>query len=209
MKLFKHYRNGRTYELIDEDVLHTETKEVLAVYQDVETKKRYARPREMFFGTVEHTLAPMDTVETPPTLTLQRFEEVLVPTDVECFYFGWREGGGHFLHDVRGHTVWDGRPGWIIPWQHVDGTLLRPPGAKHWENPMPQVEGAAQLHHKDGWTAVAFWDRSGDQRHASNTAFFVKGLWGFEQVMEVARLRFPAVMRRIDAKFTVTLERVP
>ncbi|MEC0764975.1 DUF1653 domain-containing protein [Bacillus haynesii] len=46
---FKHYKGG-IYKVIGE-VIHTETEEVLVVYDDMDGTV-WARPKEMFFGNV-------------------------------------------------------------------------------------------------------------------------------------------------------------
>jgi hypothetical protein len=39
----------------------------------------------------------------------------------------------------------------------------------------PQIEdaqsGEARIHHVEGWTVLAFWDRSGDSRPSSHSTF--------------------------------------
>lgn len=61
-----------------------------------------------------------------------------------------------------------------------------------------QIEGKATLtHDATGQTIVAFWDRSGDPRGNSNSAFVAEGKHTFEAVMEEARKQFPHVFDRI------------
>lgn len=108
------------------------------------------------------------------------------PTTEEevVYHFGYRQGGGHFLFNASYRHV---DPS-ILPWPDIDGTLcpVGPSGP----------EGIALLHHKDGWTAIAFWDRSGDSRPASNAAFFVKGDRSFITIMMLAKRHFPKVWAR-------------
>jgi len=63
-----------------------------------------------------------------------------------------------------------------------------------------QIEGAALLHYKDGWTALSFWDRSIDKRSGCNSNFFAQGTHTFEEMLEIARAHFPAVMARFTFK---------
>ena len=48
--LYRHYKGG-LYRLIGEGI-HTESNEELVFYMSVETGKLYARPFDMFYGTV-------------------------------------------------------------------------------------------------------------------------------------------------------------
>lgn len=71
------------------------------------------------------------------------------------------------------------------------------------ERPRAQVEGEAKLTHRDGWTALAFWDRSVDKRGNSNSCFVIEGTHTFEEMIELARARFPRVMERF--KFEIRI----
>jgi hypothetical protein len=109
------------------------------------------------------------------------------PTDV--FYFG-SLGRGHYLH-LRGtqchHNVLEG----IIPWSYgIDGKVLEK--AKIPDDPNGQI-----LHvQRDGWTAIAFWDRSGDARRGSNSAFIANALLKPEELLVLAREQWPEVFER-------------
>lgn len=59
-----------------------------------------------------------------------------------------------------------------------------------------QPEGRALLHHRDGWTAVAFWDRTGDSRPGSNTAFLLDEVLDFDAAVDAARQAYPHVFAR-------------
>ena len=67
----------------------------------------------------------------------------------------------------------------------------------------PQEEGLALLHHKGGWTALSFWDRSIDSRGGCSSNFFVHGTFTFDQMCQIAEARFPSVWKRY--KFKVRL----
>lgn len=109
------------------------------------------------------------------------------------FYFGpWGEPGHHFFDE---HGMWAHKEEDAIPWGHsIDGCLQ--PGCKrgengHWDHyGDPETEGMALLHHKDGWTALSFWDRSVDNRFASNSNYFAEGIFTFGQMVEMAKTRF-------------------
>ncbi len=74
------------------------------------------------------------------------------------------------------------------PWGLRIDTCLCPGGG---------VQGQAMLHHRAGWTALSFWDRSVDHRPGSNSTFLAEGLYSFEQMIEMAKSYFPQVMGRL------------
>lgn len=114
------------------------------------------------------------------------------------FYFGCQNGAGHFLHDQHLQTVQDHRAG---PWQdwELDGRLC--PGFVRNYVRDREVIGEAMIHHKDGWTALAFWDNSIDERPGSNSVFVIEGMHDFEQAVVIAKAAFPQIWERF--KFTV------
>lgn len=59
-----------------------------------------------------------------------------------------------------------------------------------------QPEGVAQVHHAEGWTALAFWDRSIDRRGGCVSVFFLRGTFDFEDAAREARARFPTIFAR-------------
>lgn len=97
------------------------------------------------------------------------------------------------------------------PWgdRHVDAFLC-PDSTSRENRETPreaQVEGLARLHHKDGWTALAYWDRSGpDKRYGCNSNFVAEGVLSFEQMLALARRHFPHVIDRTKGKFDIRLE---
>lgn len=107
-------------------------------------------------------------------------------------YFGCRNVPGHYLVNEAGRTLWDYPP--ALPWRSIDGTLPPGGGEQNWRNPQP--EGLAALHHKDGWTALAFWDRSVDERGGCNSAFFFPETLDFDAATAAARAAFPDVWKR-------------
>lgn len=107
---------------------------------------------------------------------------------------------GHHLRDERGEYVANAGP-WRVH-GGIDGALC--PGGSV-APPSEQRECAALLHHRDGWTALAFWDRSADRRHGSNTAFFVEGTHDAAGMLAICRERFPLHF----ARFTFPIEVLP
>lgn len=124
---------------------------------------------------------------------------------VKLIYFGcYRETGHFFWRPGMQYAPYDGN---VTPWGWaIDGGLC--PGAstnpdRTWERGRPEVEGEVVLHHKNGWTALAFWDRSVDQRPGSNSVFCAEGNFTFEEMCALAQQHFPTVWSRF--KFTVRL----
>jgi len=61
-----------------------------------------------------------------------------------------------------------------------------------------QVQGQPKLVHKQGWTLLHLWDRSGDRRKNSHASFaFDKELEPSEALSQ-ARVLFPGVLERIE-----------
>jgi hypothetical protein len=108
------------------------------------------------------------------------------------FYFGcWeKDRPGHYLFGAGGRHPSDGECP-FDPWsggdKQIDGGYC-PPNR--------QVEGAAALTLKDGWTILAFWDRSVDHRPNSNSAFIEKGMLTFDDMVAQARAEFPEIWGR-------------
>jgi hypothetical protein len=113
----------------------------------------------------------------------------------EAYYFGCQEGGGgHRLYTSGGGTCNREPAGFPCRTTTLDAGLL-PPGS--------QKEGQATLVHLNGWTILAFWDRSIDSRSGSNSAFVFQGLMTFTEVCEQARLRFPEIWKRFN--YTISI----
>jgi hypothetical protein len=69
---------------------------------------------------------------------------------------------GHFLFNTIGQRVSMSEIPVAIA-RRIDGGFC------------PQIEdaqsGEARIHHVEGWTVLAFWDRSGDSRPSSHSTF--------------------------------------
>lgn len=130
--------------------------------------------------------------------------------EAECYYFGCIERAGHFLWRRQGR----GRPATAHDVEDsIQFAVLAAPldaagvGGLCWNSPKSkqdgysryerdETEGRALLTQRNGWTAIAFWDRSVDRRGACNSAFIVKGELTFAQVVRIARHRWPEVWAR-------------
>ena len=116
------------------------------------------------------------------------------------YYFGcWRDSG-HYLKHPGGSSVHSADEK-VRPWKMIDGCLPPArrdrPDRRGYARVLKEAgQGKAALHYKDGWTAIAFWDRSVDKRGASNSAFFVRGTHSWEDAVRIARKHFPSVWKR-------------
>jgi hypothetical protein len=108
---------------------------------------------------------------------------------MKAFYYGCKkltdgDQVGHYLYEPGLRSSFD-----TTPWGHYpDGTLL---------GESRQVQGECVLTQKDGWTALSFWDRTGDTRGNSNSNFFFEGIYTFEQMVELSKQYFPEIMNRV------------
>jgi hypothetical protein len=109
----------------------------------------------------------------------------------KVFYYGCLRGVDN--RTEAGHGMYE--PGYCstrrfeTPFGHTpDGTLC-PEGR--------QVQGLARLHQKDGWTAIGFWDRTGDSRGNSNSNFIVRGTYTFDEMCKLAQEQYPELWKRI------------
>lgn len=114
---------------------------------------------------------------TPPPAPLRPLPDV--------WYFGWSQYGGHALYR-RNET--SSIPLDATPFgRSIDGSLC----------PQPErVDGRVALEHRDGWTAVAFWDRSGDKRPGSNTVFLTRADCGTMELLAAAKAQWAHVFNR-------------
>lgn len=81
--------------------------------------------------------------------------------------------------------------------RRIDGGFC--PGAvvgDAWRRSRPEIEGQASLRHVDGWTVLAWWDRSVDSRGACNSAFVARGLRDFTTMLEIGKTQAPIVIAR-------------
>ena len=108
-------------------------------------------------------------------------------TSLDVLYFGWEPPSGHRLRSRKGMAIaYDS-----TPWGQIIDCGLAPHGRGN-----KIVDGLVATYHKDGWTAIAFWDQSGDRRPGSNTAFFVNITMTTEGLICLARQRWPEVFSR-------------
>lgn len=106
---------------------------------------------------------------------------------LEVWCFGCIGNPGHFLWLPRTRLHIDLKR---QPWgDSIDGLLCQPPSFQ-------RADTKPWTHHKDGWTAVAFWDQSGDRRPGSCTVFLVKAEATTEEVLTAAKQQWRDVWNR-------------
>jgi hypothetical protein len=131
----------------------------------------------------------------------------------EVLYFGCGNHGdaGHYFWQSDTRSFDDHTAKTSLPWKTVDGTLC-PYARKHGSTPRKQqIEGLAAVRHEDGWTALAFWDRSADRRFGSNSVFIAQGTHDFARMVELAKFYFPRTWERfrfevIEARHSTNTE---
>jgi len=103
------------------------------------------------------------------------------------------ESSGHFLHDEKGKQYSSFGTDNPTPWSMVElDTRLAPKTDKM------QEHGKASIHYKNGWTAIAFWDRTGDKRYASNSVFLCNEVLMFNGMLAKAEEAFPKIFARYE-----------
>lgn len=131
----------------------------------------------------------------------------------DTLYFGCVGSPGHFLweSDSRWARVeprdWPASlrsprmgPGAMLDGRYAPGCVPDPSLPAWKRKPTAQVDGAAALHHVDGWTVLASWDRSVDSRGGSNSVFVIRGTHDYEGACKLAEQAFPKVWERIRGK---------
>lgn len=121
----------------------------------------------------------------------------------EMYYFGCRDELGHLFWKSSERVFFRVMEN-ISPWGvQIDGKLAPAVRNKRGYIEREEAQGVCALHHKKGWTAIAFWDRSIDDRGASNSVFMVEGIYDFDAMVEMAKEQYPDIMRRF--KFELKL----
>ena len=123
-----------------------------------------------------------------------------------AFYFGvWDANrAGHHLRRPDGSVPQFGDRfdrEHAFPWGPTpDGTLCPEPIKSGFQS-RQHIEGSAMVHHKDGWSALAFWDTSGDSRPASNSVLMVNAPdMTFDELCELMEKTFPAIWSRLKTR---------
>ena len=111
---------------------------------------------------------------------------------MRIYYYGCNGESGHFLWQPNQITTKRPQDSGL-PWKHIDMDLC--------PQTTPQ-QGIAKMHQKEGWTAMAFWDKSIDSRTGSNSVFFYEDLLYFDEMIREFKEHFPEIFNRF--KFPIT-----
>jgi len=119
------------------------------------------------------------------------------PLMVQAYVFG--NQSPPLVKSAFGH-VWSHRGAErFVPraWRCPDPTLVwNAQTAIRYSGEYEQEQGAACLRMRDGWTALSWWDRSGDMRPGSNTTLAAEGAFTFKQMLEILQMKFPHIHER-------------
>jgi len=110
------------------------------------------------------------------------------------FYFGCWGDVGHYLWTPDGRRARSAGPFTALD---LDGRFC--PGVVGRTDrisPNVQPEGVAALHHANGWTVLAFWDRSVDRRRGSHSTYVIEGTHDFGEAVRISSAAFPRVWAR-------------
>jgi hypothetical protein len=127
----------------------------------------------------------------------------------EAGHYFWRPVKSHYRYGIEkvrndhGTLAWSPQLGTqpkdfkpIVPWGYsVDGSL-QPLIRNDQGGSSYAKQGEAKLHHKDGWTAIAFWDNSVDDRPGSTSTFVMEGEYDFDEALAIAKENFPSIFER-------------
>lgn len=65
-----------------------------------------------------------------------------------------------------------------------------------------QHQGPCRIETRDGWTVMAWWDRSVDKRYNSCSAFVHRGEHAFPEMLKLLKSEFPWVFNRLRFELT-------
>lgn len=111
----------------------------------------------------------------------------------KVYFFGCYRDGGHYYFDPETEQSIGRReaPG---PWGLLIDGRLAPPN--------DSTANKAIVTHKDGWTALSFWDYTIDSRGNSNANFLTRGEYDFAEMIELATEQWPQIMQRFKTAIT-------
>lgn len=126
---------------------------------------------------------------------------------MNIYYFGYIKDYGHGWQTPgsTNYSCINWREEGLLPWDgYIDGKFC-PKDSKIY-----QEEGKCLMrlkhHNEKSWTLCSFWDRSGDKRPGSNSAFLVDQPVSFNEMMELVRKHFPKQIERMEKHFTLELK---
>lgn len=115
--------------------------------------------------------------------------------DKKLLYFGCIQNLGHFLYESdNGHSL--NIDSIVRRYPQFNKHLLQGLDATFTPNDWNQKEGVYNDCIVPPIRIVAWWDRSFDKRHGSNSALIGYGFSSAEEILDEAVKLFPSVMRR-------------
>lgn len=114
---------------------------------------------------------------------------------LDVLYFGCIDRPGHYLWASAA-----GVPATLSRGDYRRDLLSRCDGLLC---PTDRTEGVVLKHFIHEYTAISFWDQSGDSRPGSSSTFFLKGIHGYKYMLWAAREAFPTVFARIEKRFSL------
>ena len=109
----------------------------------------------------------------------------------DLYYFGYLTSGHSvYLDSIEHYAV-----NYLIE-GGLDTGLLKKAG-------VPDVPGKGAYVQASGYSIVTFWDRSGDRRGNSNSAFFALGDHTADELLAAARERYPRLFERFNFEITL------
>lgn len=109
-------------------------------------------------------------------------------------FFGCIDRPGHYWFDESLAHIWRSPEELALP--KID-TGYCPKESGY------QTNGEARLVYENGYTILAFWDRSVDSRPGGNAAFVQEGKHDFVEMLRMAGEKFPTVMPRFGFPIVV------
>jgi hypothetical protein len=110
---------------------------------------------------------------------------------LEVLFFGYYTSPGHYLRSKAGVVVIG-----CIPWGSSIDTGLLISRQDKYARPITEPTENYTVARKEGWTAISFWDRSGDSRPGSNSAFLVAADVSDKELLTLARKQWPEIFAR-------------
>ncbi len=105
---------------------------------------------------------------------------------MKVYYFGCLNEIEHYLYLSRGDRT---LPDKETPWGFEMDAGLTPKGPR-------EQQGHVLITHKEGWTAMSWWDRTVDTRPGCNSAVLAEGEHDFQQMKSLLKEHWQEVHDR-------------
>lgn len=188
------------------DVEAAEERAVLQRRDLVDLKRLIGRIGELAMAH-GHAWADADAEEA--LTTLERLDAQLnalkrslpMSSMTPLYYFGVGPTGiaGHYWHRSDGNRFIALRS--AFPWRDIDQMF-----APHTRAPHERKLYVGRVTLFKGWSVLAWWDTSGDNRPGSNSALVAEGRFSFDEMVAAGREQYPWVFDRIKPALLVEEE---